>query len=67
MFIMKKARVDMLAPNNNRGMTFSTDGKPLTNLLEYFVGAVELACYSLKTRLLLRDFLKYLSKWTSKN
>jgi hypothetical protein len=71
MFIMKKARVDMLAPNNNRGMTFSTDGKPLTNLLEYFVGAVELACYSLNTYLLscvfTNNLLKYLSNWTSKN
>ena len=57
----------MLAPNNNRGMTYQTDEKYSTNLLEYFVGAVIIACYSLKTRLLLRDFLKYLSKWTSKN
>ncbi len=57
----------MLAPNNNRVMTYQTDEKYSTNLLEYFVGAVIIACYSLKTRLLLRDFLKYLSKWTSKN
>ena len=54
----------MLAPNNNRGMTYQTDEKYLTNVLEYFVGAVKIAiaCYSLKTRLLVRDFLKYLSK-----
>ena len=28
----------MLASNNNRGMTYQTDEKHLTNLLEYFVG-----------------------------
>jgi hypothetical protein len=28
----------MLAPNNNRGMTYQTEEKHLTNLLEYFVG-----------------------------
>ena len=47
----------MLVPNNNRGMTYQTDEKYLNNLLEYFVGGVKIACYSLKTCLLLRDFL----------
>jgi len=42
----------MLAPNNNRGMKYQTDEKHLTNLLEYFVGVVKLACYSLNTCLL---------------
>jgi len=36
----------MLAPNNNRGMTYQTEEKHLNNLLEYFVGAGKLACYS---------------------
>ena len=27
-----------MAPNNNRGMTYQTDDKHLTNLKEYFVG-----------------------------
>ncbi len=54
----------MLAPNNNRGVTYQTDEKHLANLREYFVGVVLLACYALNTRLLLRVFndnlLKYL-------
>ena len=50
----KKAQIDMLAPNNNRGVTYQTDEKHLTNLREYFVGVVKLACYALNTRLLLR-------------
>jgi hypothetical protein len=34
----------MLAPNNNRGMTYQkTNEKHLTNLLEYFVGVVYIA------------------------
>jgi len=33
----------MLAPNNNRGMTYQTDEKHLTNLPEHFVGLVKLA------------------------
>jgi hypothetical protein len=62
----------MVAPNNNRGMTYNqTDEKHLTNFREYFVGVVKLACYSLNTCLLLRVFtinlLKYLSNQTSKN
>jgi hypothetical protein len=59
----------MLAPNNNRGMTYQTDEKHLTNLREYFVGVVKLACFSLKTCLLLRVFndnlLKYIIKRVS--
>ena len=61
----------MLAPNNNRGMTYQTDEKHLTNLRKYFVGVVKLACYSLNTRLLLRVFndnlLKYYKKGQQKN
>jgi len=54
----------MLTPNNNRGVTYQTDEKHLTNLREYFVGVVLLACYSINTLLLLRvsydNLLKYL-------
>jgi hypothetical protein len=35
-----------MAHDNNRGMPYQTDEKHLTNLLEYFVGVVKLACYS---------------------
>ncbi len=60
----------MLAPNNNRGVTYQTDEKHLTNLREYFVVVVKLACYVLNTCLLLRVFndnlLKYYKKGTSK-
>ncbi len=44
----KRARVDMLAPNNNRGMTYQTDEKHLNNMSEYFVGVVNTAfnCYN---------------------
>jgi pheromone shutdown protein TraB len=49
--LWKRARVDMLAQNNNRGMAYQTDEKHLTNLLEYFVGAVKLAYCSLNTYL----------------
>jgi len=62
--LWKRAPVDVLAPNNNRGMTYQTDEKHLTNLGEYSVGVVKLACYPLNTRLLLLVFnnnlLKYL-------
>jgi len=30
----------MLAPNNNRGMTYQTDEKHLTIFPEYFVGVI---------------------------
>ncbi len=36
----KRAPADMLAPNNNRGMTYQTDEKHLTIFPEYFVGVV---------------------------
>ena len=36
----KRAPVDILAPNNNRGMTYQTDKKHLTNSGKYFVGMV---------------------------
>ena len=37
----------MLAPNNNRGMTYQTDEKNLNNMVEYYVGVVKIAhcCY----------------------
>ena len=61
----------MLTPNNNRGVTYQIDEKHLTNLMEYFVGVVKLACYALNTRLLLRVFNdnlpKYYKKGTSEN
>jgi len=37
----------MLTPNNNRGVRYQTDKKHLTNLREYFVGVVILACFAL--------------------
>ena len=43
-------------------MSYQTDEKHLSYLLEYFVGAVKLACYSLNTRLLLRVFTNNLLK-----
>ena len=61
----------MYAPNNNRVMTYQTDENHITNLQEYFVGAVDLANFSLNTCLLLHVFtsnlLKYLSNWAMKN
>ena len=42
----KRARVDMLAPNNNGGMTCQTDEKHITNFQENFVGAFKPASYS---------------------
>jgi len=59
----KRARVDMLTPNNNRGVTYQTNEKHLTNLREYFVGVVLLACYAINTRLLLRVFNDHLLKY----
>ena len=38
------------------GVTYQTDEKHLTNLMEYLVGVVKLACYALNTCLLLRVF-----------
>ena len=58
----KRAPVDMLAPNNNRGMTYQTDEKHLTIFSEYFVGVVKLACYSINTRFLWRVFTNNLLK-----
>ena len=43
-----------MAPNNNRGMTYQTDEKNLTNLTEYFfVGVVKLAFTRLNNPFLL--------------
>ena len=47
----------MLAPNNNRGMTYQTDEKNLNNMVEYFVGVVELVFYDVS---LTNNHLKYL-------
>ena len=52
----------MLAPNDNRGMTYQTDEKHLTMFPEYFVGVVELTCNALNTGLLLRVFTNTLLK-----
>jgi hypothetical protein len=46
----------MLAPNNNRGMTYQTDEKHLTNLREYLVGVAKLAINRYINRFLLRAF-----------
>ena len=51
----------MLAPNNNRGMTYQTDEKHLTIIPEYFVGVVKPAINRYNNRFLLRVInLKYL-------
>ena len=47
----------MLAPNNNRGVTYQTDEKNLNNMVEYFVGVVELVFYDVS---LTNNHLKYL-------
>ena len=44
----------MLAPNNNRGVTYQTDEKNLNNVIEYSVGVVKLAYYCYITRFLWR-------------
>ena len=44
----------MLAPNNNRGMTYQTDEKNLNNMVEYSVGVVKLAHYCYINRFLWR-------------
>jgi len=38
----------MLAPNNNRGVTYQTDEKHLNNMSEYCVGVVNIVfnCYN---------------------
>ena len=46
----------MLAPNNNRGTTYQTDEKHLTNLRKYLVGVVKLAINHYINRFLLRVF-----------
>ncbi len=66
----KKTPVDMLAPNKNRSVTYQTDGNHISKTIGYLVGVVELAWYSLNTRLLLRVFtnnhLIYFLNWISK-
>jgi len=61
----------MLAPNHNRGMTYQTDEKHLINLLEYFVGVVNIAfnCYNncFVLRVFTNNCLKYVSNQTLKN
>ncbi len=39
----------MFDPDNNRGMTYQTNEKYVTDMLEYIVGAVKLTCYFLNT------------------
>jgi hypothetical protein len=46
----KRAPVDMLAPNNNRGMTYQTDEKNLNKTVEYSVGVIKIAYYCYITR-----------------
>jgi hypothetical protein len=41
------------AINNNSSMTYQTDEKHLTSLIEYFVGGVSIALNHLKHRFLL--------------
>ena len=53
----------MLAPNNNRGMTYQTDEKHTTIFSEYFVGVVKLAHYCYITRFLWRVFTNNLLKY----
>ena len=38
--LWKRAWVDMLAPNNNKGMAYQTDENHLSNLVKCFVGVV---------------------------
>ena len=59
----KRAPVDMLAPNNNRGVTYQTNKKYLTIFPEYFIGVVKLAIYSYNTRFLFCVFTKNLLKY----
>jgi hypothetical protein len=41
---------DMLAPNNNRGMTYQTDGNHISKTIRYLVGVVKLSHYCFITR-----------------
>jgi hypothetical protein len=59
----KRAPVDMLAPNYNRGMTYQTDEKHLSIFPECFVGVVNLAHYCYTTRFLWRIFTNNLFKY----
>ncbi len=60
----------MLAPNNNRGMTYKNDVKHLHNMADYFVGVVKVAiyCYNNCFQLLVvtNNLLTYLSNQTLK-
>ncbi len=42
----------MLAPNNNRGMTYQTDGNQIKKTIGYLVGVVKTAHYGYITRFL---------------
>jgi len=59
----KRAPVDILAPNNNRGMTYQTDEKHLTNLREFLVGVVKLAINHYRNCFLLCVFTNNLLKY----
>jgi hypothetical protein len=61
----------MLAPNNNRGVTYQTDEKHLNNMSEYFFGVgnsilIVITIVFLDVSLT-NNHLKYLSNRTSKN
>ena len=69
-FIVKRARVDMFSPNNNRGMTYESNPKHLSNFREYFIGVIKLTicCYSnhFLWCVFTNNLLKYLSNQTLK-
>ena len=56
----KRVPVDMLDPNNNKGMTCQTNEKHLTIFPEYFVGVVKLAINRYSNRFLFCVFTKNL-------
>ena len=61
----KRASVDMLAPNKNRGVTYQTDRNQISKTMGYSVGEVKIACHPLNTRLLLCVFTNNLRKYLS--
>jgi hypothetical protein len=54
-----------MAPNNNRGMTYQNDEKHLTNLIEYFVGGVNVAFNCLNIVFYYVSLTDYHSKYLS--
>jgi hypothetical protein len=51
--VEKRLRVDLKARVFNRGMTYQFEKKDLTEVTDYFVGAVEIACYCLNEHFIL--------------